>query len=66
MKLRTLLYTILEKDAWKNDFLMEITDRYGMIGILNNENKDYILIGLPFFNVEENTSFEKGMKRFTA
>lgn len=48
---------LLEVDKWKNDFLKEITKRYAKKNILKFENKDYVLIGLPFFNTENNEDF---------
>jgi len=50
---------LLETDKWKNDFLKEITSTYGDKNILKAENKDYVLIGLPFFNEEHNEEFSK-------
>jgi type III restriction enzyme len=48
---------LLEIDKWKNDFLKEITEKYSDKNVLRAENKDYILIGLPFFNENENQEF---------
>ena len=48
---------LLEKDAWKNDFLNEITDKYGKDHLLKIESKDYCLIGLPLYNEDENAPF---------
>jgi len=50
---------LLETDKWKNDFLKEITSSYGDKNILKAENKDYVLIGLPFFNEDHNEEFIK-------
>lgn len=51
---------LLEKDAWKNDFLKEITERHGEKKLLKIENKDYALIGLPLFNESQNGDFLEG------
>ena len=54
------------KEGWKEDFLAEITERYGINDtakdILQIENDQYRLIGLPFFNKDNNKSFEAGFK----
>ncbi|MDP8051340.1 DEAD/DEAH box helicase family protein [Pasteurella atlantica] len=41
---------LLEKDKWKEDFLLQISQKYAKNHILNVENSDYKLVGLPFFN----------------
>lgn len=41
---------LLEKDAWKERFLADITARYGMKHVVVESNNDYVLIGLPFYN----------------
>lgn len=48
---------LLETDKWKNDFLKEIAVKYGEKNIIKAENRDYALIGLPFFNEENNEEF---------
>ncbi|WP_445486438.1 DEAD/DEAH box helicase family protein [Niallia sp. 03133] len=42
---------LLEKDAWKEEFLQEIKNDYEVKTIF--QNKDYNLIGLPFYNSED-------------
>jgi type III restriction enzyme len=49
---------LLEHDAWKNDFLKEITDKYGEQNILKFNSKKYSLIGLPLFNNNYNEEFK--------
>lgn len=39
-----------ENSKWKEKFLTEITEKYGNEVVLNAENKDYKLIGLPLYN----------------
>lgn len=46
------------KEGWKEDFLQQITNKYGNGKLLKVENKDYKLIGLPLFNKKEENSFE--------
>lgn len=49
---------LLEKDNWKNEFLKEITNNYSTNNILKIDSKDYILIGLPLFNKNNNDEFD--------
>ncbi len=51
------------KESWKENFLEEITERYGLKNIMKNENSKYKLIGLPFFNNEYNKKFEENFKK---
>lgn len=55
---------LLERDGWKNDFLKEITSKYGNEGkdILTLDSKSYKLIGLPLFNTNENEFKEEYKK----
>lgn len=53
------------KEGWKENFLQEITARYGFKKILTNENQNYRLIGLPFFNSKHNEEFEQQYKTIT-
>ncbi len=39
-----------ENDGWKEKFLLEISKRYGLSNVVVEKSKEYILIGLPFFN----------------
>jgi type III restriction enzyme len=43
---------LIEHDKWKEKFLLEITERYGIAEekYLKIENQSYRLIGLPFYN----------------
>jgi type III restriction enzyme len=47
------------KEDWKEKFLNEITKRYGFDNVIRAENPNYRLIGLPFFNKDHNSNFEK-------
>ncbi len=47
------------KEGWKEEFLEEISKKYGLNNVLKAENKNYKLIGLPFFNKEHNSNFEE-------
>ena len=38
------------KEGWKEEFLEEISKRYGITKIVEAENPKYRLIGLPFYN----------------
>lgn len=46
------------KEAWKEEFLQQITDKYGVGTLLRAESKDYKLIGLPLFNNRNRHDFE--------
>lgn len=45
------------KEAWKEEFLLKISQKYGSGNLLKAENKNYKLIGLPFFNKKEENEF---------
>lgn len=46
------------KEHWKEEFLEQITEKYGFNALLRAESKDYRLIGLPFFNVDNRRNFD--------
>jgi len=43
----------------KLEFLEQISKKYGFEKVIKAENKNYRLIGLPFFNKDHNTNFNK-------
>jgi len=47
------------KEGWKEEFLQQITDKYGNGDLLKAENKDYKLIGLPLFSKRDEVKFER-------
>jgi type III restriction enzyme len=47
------------KEGWKEKFLSDISEKYGNIKILNIENNDYKLIGLPLYNQKNKIDFSK-------
>lgn len=47
------------KEGWKEDFLSDITCKYGNTKIIKYENKDYKLIGLPLFAERTKEDFRK-------
>ena len=51
------------KEGWKENFLKEITEKYGFDNIIQAENPHYRLIGLPFFNEEKNGDFINDFNR---
>ena len=53
------------KEGWKEVFLEEISNRYGFGKIIQAENQNYKLIGLPFFNKEHIDNFEKNYQELT-
>lgn len=50
-----------EKDAWKQDFLAQITQKYGKENWLVQETPHYRLIGLPFY-VKNSNEFQNTFK----
>lgn len=54
---------LIEHDKWKDDFLQQITDKYGTGKLLKAESKEYVLIGLPLFNNKEKNNFEKAFSK---
>jgi type III restriction enzyme len=46
------------KEGWKEEFLQQITDKYGDGTLLMAESKDYKLIGLPLFNKQDKNNFD--------
>ncbi|MCW9715660.1 DEAD/DEAH box helicase family protein [Avibacterium sp. 21-594] len=57
---------LLEADAWKQQFLNEITNKYGKDKILSHDTPHYRLIGLPFFADKEESpeQYEKFKQLF--
>ncbi|MCR5079943.1 MAG: DEAD/DEAH box helicase family protein [Treponema sp.] len=54
-----------DNDGWKQDFLKEISKRYGLENIVMEKSDGYVLIGLPFFNASDvamNEKFEESFK----
>jgi type III restriction enzyme len=47
------------KEGWKEEFLQQITDKYGNGVLLKAESKEYLLIGLPLFNKKGENEFER-------
>jgi len=53
------------KEGWKEQFLEEITEKYGFEKVIKAENPNYRLIGLPFFNKDHNSNFKKEYEMVT-
>lgn len=52
---------LFEKDAWKNTFLNQIAEKYGVEKIVISDFEQYRLVALPFFNsshIATKTQFE--------
>lgn len=47
---------LIATDKWKQDFLIELKENYKVDNLY--ANKDYQLLGLPFYNKENNLPFE--------
>ena len=56
---KQLNYMTSENEIWKENFLEQISERYGLNKIIKAENRDYRLIGLPFFNAKMKSKFEE-------
>ena len=54
---------LIDNDKWKNNFLKQISEKYGDNEILKAENKEYKLIGIPFFNEKNNGEFKKEFEK---
>lgn len=46
------------KEAWKEQFMIDITNKYGLDTILKAVNKEYRLIGLPLYNMKSVKGFK--------
>jgi len=51
------------KEGWKEEFLQQITDKYGNGTLLKAESKKYKLIGLPLFNKKTENDFEEAFTK---
>ena len=50
-----------DDSKWKEEFLKQISKKYGMNKILKKENKDYVLFGLPLYNNQNDFDFKKAV-----
>lgn len=56
---------LLEKDSWKEKFLNQIEHNYEIGNTIVAANKDYIILGLPFFNSDFRMEiFDKALNEF--
>jgi len=53
------------KEGWKEEFLEEISNKYGFDNVIKAENQKYRLIGLPFFNKDYNSNFKRDYEMLT-
>ncbi|MBQ1627684.1 MAG: DEAD/DEAH box helicase family protein [Treponema sp.] len=53
-----------DNDGWKEDFMEKITEKYGSEHIVMEKTDGYILVGLPFFNCEDDSMKKKFEKSF--
>jgi len=51
------------KEAWKEEFLDQISKRYAGKDVLKLENKEYKLVGLPLFNESIKTDFDNSFNK---
>lgn len=50
------------KEGWKEQFLEEISEKYGFEKVIKAESPNYRLVGLPFFNKDHNSNFKREYK----
>ena len=50
-----------DDSKWKEEFLKQISIKYGVSKILKKENKDYVLFGLPLYNNQNDLNFKKSI-----
>jgi type III restriction enzyme len=50
-----------QHDQWKADFLRKITEEFGKNRILQLKGKKYRLIGVPFYNNEDENAFRQSL-----
>ncbi len=48
-----------DNDAWKEKFLMKISEQYGLAKPVIGKSDKYILIGMPFFNKTDSEMYKK-------
>lgn len=53
-----------DNDAWKENFLFEISKRYGFENPFVEKTDKYVLFGLPFFNKTEDEMYNKFNESF--
>jgi len=53
---------LTDKDRWKENFLKEIKQEFGKRNILKLEDKKYCLIGVPFYNNEDENVFRENLE----
>lgn len=53
-----------DNDGWKEDFMEKITEKYGSEHIVMEKTDGYILVGLPFFNCEDDSMKKKFEESF--
>lgn len=46
------------KEGWKEDFLEQISLKYGLMNVIKSEHPNYRLVGLPFFNKDYSKNFK--------
>lgn len=53
-----------DNDGWKENFMEKITEKYGLEHIVMEKTDGYILVGLPFFNCEDDSMKKKFEESF--
>ena len=52
------------KEGWKEEFMKQISHKYGNGEIWKTESRKYVLYGLPLFNSKDKVSFENEFNKF--
>lgn len=57
----------MDKDAWKEKFLLEIEENYEIENTILTYNKDYMILVLPFYNEEmRKANFDNSVSEWIA
>lgn len=55
-----------DNDAWKEKFLLKISEQYGLVDPIIEKTDEYILFGLPFFNDTNTEIHNKFVEKFNS
>ena len=53
-----------DDSKWKEEFLMQISEKYGTNKFLKIANKDFSLFGLPLYNSQSDINFKKAVNSY--
>lgn len=56
---------MLDKDAWKEKFLLQIDKNHRIENTILTSNNDYMILGLPFYNEKiRKLGFDKAINKW--